>query len=181
MKRFKKILAPTDLSEHSRHGLRYGCSLAADEKADLVVLHIANEFAAWELFSDDFGFLTPTSRPWPMDRMLSEATLDLNRFLEPHWDVLKTISTVTKRIRLGPIHRQIALVAEEEQADVIVMSPRRQRELRHFLGGSITDRVTRMSPCPVLSVTSPLPSREWRGKIFTALPSWPRAKAVAQS
>ena len=46
MKRLEKILVPTDLSEQSRMALRYACSLAADEKAALVVLHVANEFQA---------------------------------------------------------------------------------------------------------------------------------------
>ena len=46
MKRFEKILVPTDLSESSRRGLHYGCSLAADNQATLTVLHIANEFQA---------------------------------------------------------------------------------------------------------------------------------------
>ncbi len=181
MKRLTKILVPTDLSDQSLRGLRYACSLAADEQAALVVLHIANEFQAWELFSDDFGFLTPASRVWPTDRVLAEASLDLNRFLEPHLDLLKKISPVTKRVVLGPVPQQVALVAEEEKADMIVMSPRRHRGLGHFLSCSITERVTRMSPCPVLSVTSPLPSQQWRRKQSPLFFGWPRPKAVTQS
>ncbi|HTN70939.1 MAG TPA: universal stress protein [Methylomirabilota bacterium] len=181
MKRFEKILVPTDLSEYSRQGLRYACSLAADEKAALVVLHIANEFEAWELFSDDFGFCTPTSQAWPTDRVLAEASLDLSRFLEKHLDLIKSIPSVTKRVVLGAVAQQITTVAEEEKADMIVMSPRRHRTLRHFLGGSITDRVMRMSPCPVLSVSSPLPSQLWRRKHAPIFFGWPRQKVATQS
>ena len=56
-------------------------------------------------------------------------------------------------------------MAEEEKTDLIIMSPRRSRGLRHWLGGGISDRVTRLSPCPVLSITEPLPSHPWRGKL----------------
>jgi hypothetical protein len=36
MKQLEKILIPTDLSEHSRRALIYGCWLAAEQKASLV-------------------------------------------------------------------------------------------------------------------------------------------------
>jgi universal stress protein A len=173
MKQVKKILVPTDLSDQSRRGFCYACSLATEESADLVVLHIANEFKAWELFSDDFGFLYTASRTWPIDRVLAEATLDLNRFLEPHLKLTKNIATITKRVILGSIPEQISAIAGEERADLIVMSPRRHRDVRRFLNRSITDRVSRMSPCPVLSVTSPLPSLHWRRrKTFPAFFGW---------
>ena len=32
-----------------------------------------------------------------------------------------------------------------------------------------TDRVTRLSPCPVLSITAPQPSNPWRGKLLPLL------------
>ncbi|HET8563469.1 MAG TPA: universal stress protein, partial [Candidatus Binatia bacterium] len=102
MKRFERILVPTDLSENSRWGLRYACSLAGDSQAALVVLHVANEFTAWELHSDEFGFLDPAVRKWPSDRVLAEAALDLNRFLKAYLDTTKALPSVTKRIVLGP-------------------------------------------------------------------------------
>src|SRR5919109_2844669 len=139
MKRFEKILVPTDLSENSRRGLHYACSLAADNRAALIVLHVANEFQAWELYCDEFGFLDPISRAWPIDRVLSEANLDLNRFLEPHLESMKKIPLVTKRVLLGPVPHRIAQVAAEEKTDLIVMSPRRIRGIRRLLTGSITE------------------------------------------
>jgi nucleotide-binding universal stress UspA family protein len=174
MKRFGKILVPTDLSENSRRGLLYACSLAGDNRATLIVLHVANELNQWEFYSDDFSFLDPTVRKWPTDRVLKEANLDLNRFLEQHLETLKAV-LVAKRVVLGPIAEQIAIVAENETADLIIMSPRRHRGLRRFFQGSITDKVTRLSPCPVLSVTSPLPSRPWRGKSVAVI-NWSRRK-----
>lgn len=179
MKTIQKLLVPTDLSENARRGLLYACSLAAENKGIVTVLHIANELAAWELYSDEFSFLAPGSRPWPSDRVLSEASLDLNHFLEPHLEALKKLPCVTKRVVLGPIAEQIAAVAEEEKSDLVVMSPRRHRGMRHILRGSITERVARMSPCPVLSVTSPLPSRAWRGKLVPVFFGWPRQKIAS--
>jgi nucleotide-binding universal stress UspA family protein len=173
MRTIERVLVPTDLSENSRRGFLYACSLAAENKGTLTVLHVANEFEAWELYSDEFTFLQSGGRLWPTDRVLAEASLDLNRFLEPHLAALKEISNVTKRLVLGSIPNQIVAVAAEEEADLVVMSPRRHRGFRRILSGNITDRVTRMSPCPVLSVTPPLPSSPWRGKLIPTFFGWP--------
>jgi universal stress protein A len=179
MKRIHKLLVPTDLSENSRRGLAYACSLAEENKGVLTVLHVANEFGAWEFYTDEFSFLDSAARQsWPTDRVLSEASLDLNHFLEGHLEALKKLTSVTKRVVLGPIAEQIVTVAEDEKADLVVMSPRRHSGLRHLWRGSITDKVTRMSPCPVLSVTPPLPSRAWRGKLMPALFGWPRQRTA---
>lgn len=102
MKSIEKLLVPTDLSENSRRGFVYACSLAAENKGVLTILHVANEFDAWELYSDEFSFLEPTTRrAWPSDRVLSEGNLDLNHFLEQHLEAMKKLSCVTKRVVLG--------------------------------------------------------------------------------
>jgi nucleotide-binding universal stress UspA family protein len=179
MKRIRKLLVPTDFSENSRRGLLYACSLGAENKGDLTVLHVANEFNAWELYTDEFSFLESTTRrAWPTDRALSEANLELNRFLEPHLEAMKELSCVSKRIVLGAIAEQIVTVAEEENADLVVMSPRRHRGLRRILTGGVTDKVSRMSPCPVLSVTPPPPSRAWRGGLLPVFFGWPRQRTA---
>lgn len=163
MKRLSKILVPTDLSEHSRRALSYGSWLSAEDGAALLILHVANEFNAWECYSDDLPWAH--GKAWPADRVLSEAGLDLSRFLESSMADLRKVSNASKRVVLGAVASQIAEVAENEKVDLIVMSPRRHRGLRHLLFGSVTDTVTRTSPCPVLSITAPLPSKPWRGKL----------------
>lgn len=178
MKTIQKLLVPTDLSDNSRRGLLYACSLAMENKGVVTILHVANEFA-WELYTEELSFLeVTTKRAWPSDRVLSEASLDLNHFLEPHLEALKELPCAIKRVVLGPVAEQIVTVAEEEKADLVVMSPQRRRGLRHLLKGGITDRVSRMSPCPVLSVTPPLPSRAWRGRLRPAFFGWPRQKTA---
>jgi nucleotide-binding universal stress UspA family protein len=178
MKRLNKILIPTDLSDHSRRAIAYGCRLAAEDRAALVVLHVANEFNTWELSTEFQLYTGNQGQIWPLDRVLSEASLDLNNFLEPHLADLKQLPNVTKRVILGNVLERITTTAEEENADLIIMSPRRHRGLRHWLGGGITDRVTRMSPCPVLSITQPLPSTPWRGKLAPTFFGWSKQRTV---
>ena len=178
MQRIQKLLVPTDLSENSRRGLVYACSLAAENRGVLTILHVANEFDAWEIYSDELTFLESTRRAWPSDRVLSEANLDLNHFLEQHLESMKKLSCVTKRVVLGAVAEKIVTVAEEEKADLVVMSPQRHRGLRHIFRSGITDRVSRISPCPVLSVTPPLPSRAWRGTLRPAFFGWQKQRTA---
>ncbi|HYA30831.1 MAG TPA: universal stress protein [Acidobacteriota bacterium] len=178
MKQLSRILVPTDLADNSRRALSYGCWLAGEENAALIVLHVASEMSAWEFYSEDALVAGIDTKPWPLDRVLAEATLDLNRFLEPHMSSLKQLRNVTKRVLLGPIAQQINSVAAEEKADLVIMSPRRNRGLRHWLSGGITDRVTRLSPCPVLSIAPPLPSQPWRKKYPPLIFGWPRQSTV---
>jgi nucleotide-binding universal stress UspA family protein len=174
MKQLSRILVPTDLADNSRRALSYGCWLAGEENAALIVLHVASDMSAWEFYSEDALYAGIDTTTWPLDRVLAEATLDLNRFLEPHMADLKRVRGATKRVLLGPVADQIITVAEDEKVDLVIMSPRRDRGLRHWLSGGITDRVTRRSPCPVLSVTPPLPSQPWRKKYAPLVFGWPR-------
>ena len=174
MKRFNTILVPTDLSEHSRRALLYGCRLAAEENAALIVLHVASDLDAWEYYADDLPLPRCNGTPWPIDRALSEKNLDLNRFLESSMADLKKAPRATKHVVLGSVPQQITRVAQENNADLIVMSPRRRHGLRHLLFGSVTDTVTRTSPCPVLSLAPLQPSPPWRGELAPLFFPWAR-------
>ena len=174
MMRLKSILVPTDLSQRSKRALRYGLSLGAEYSATITALHVANELGSWELYGDEFGFMKPFNQGWPVDRVIAEATLELNNFLEPYSETVKRLPAVYKRVVLGTVADEIVLAAEDLHADLIVMSPRRLSGLKRLLTSSITDQVMRVSPCPVLSVTAPLPSQPWRGKLTSRLFGWPR-------
>jgi len=164
MKQLKKILAPIDLSENSRRSLSYALSVAAESKAELMILHVANEFQAWELYSDEMAFVSSSAPTWPADRVVQEATLDLNRFLEKHKEDIRRVPTVRRKVILGDVVEKIVDMAREEEVDLIVMSPRPHGTLKRFFLGSVTDRVTRQAPCPVLSICPPQVIRPWRGR-----------------
>ena len=102
MKQLEKILIPTDLSEYSRRAVVSGCWLASEQRASVMILHVANELPAWEFYSDEFSFVQ-AERKWPVDRVLAEASLDLSRFLEPSLAALKKCTKASKRVVLGPV------------------------------------------------------------------------------
>src|SRR3989338_380547 len=163
MTQLKKILIPTDLSGRSHRGLTYAFHMAEGE-TEFIVLHVANEFQAWEPYSDEMVFVSSSAPTWAVDRVVQEATLDLNRFLEQHLKVIRQLSTLRKKVVLGDVVEKIVEAACQEEVDLIVMSPRPHGALKRFFLGSVTDRVTRQAPCPVLSICPPQVIRPWRGR-----------------
>ena len=178
MKQIQNLLVPTDLTENSRRGLKTACDIAIENCASITILHVARDLQSFMVYSEFLEYQRANDPIWPIDRIVREAHLDLNHFLEPHLALLKRTQRVTKRVVLGAVSEQITKAADEERSDLIVMSPRRGQAWRHYFGGSITDRVTRNSPCPVLSVLPPMPSRDWRGKRIPASFSWPRPRTA---
>lgn len=163
--RVRKILLPTDLSENSRGGLAHALTIAKQGGAELIILHVAEGFRTWEPCSDEPGYLDSY---WPADRIIREASLDLHRFLEKHQNEICGVK-LKKRVVLGQVVEKIGAVAREEEVDLIVMAPRPHGSLRRFLLGSVTDRVTREAPCPVLTVPQQQLIRPWRGKLVAAV------------
>ena len=178
MKHLNRILVPTDLSEHSRRALAYGAWLSGEENAALIILHVASDLHTWDVIGENFALAELIPKAWPADRVLQEAGLDLSRFLESSLEDLKKAVHATRRVILGPVAERIATVAADEKADLIVMSPRPRRGFRHLLMGSITDTVTRSSPCPVLSLAPLRPSAPWRGEFVQLWKPWRRAATV---
>jgi hypothetical protein len=75
---------------------------------------------------------------------------------------------------LGAVAERVILTAEQERADLVVLAPRRRRGWAALFNAGITERVTRLSPCPVLSITPLQPSRQWRGKLVPLAIGWTR-------
>jgi len=73
MKQLEKILIPTDLSEHSRRALIYGCWLASEQKASLVMLAVETTSPAaftvepwWKITPDWLTIaICPLAVIWP--------------------------------------------------------------------------------------------------------------------
>lgn len=60
--------------------------------------------------------------------------------------------TVRALVRDGLAHEQIVIVCREEKIDLLVMTTHGRSGLAHWIMGSVTERVVRSAPCPVLIV-----------------------------
>jgi nucleotide-binding universal stress UspA family protein len=173
MNPIQRILVPTDLSERSRAGLRSALALAAQNHSELLVLHVARGPQLWQI-PDEFCLLDTQWIAWEVDRVISEARLDLNNFLQPHRHDFATVPAIRSKAVLGPVASRIIDAAYSEEADLIVMSPKPHGAVKRFFSRSITDQITREAPCPVLSVRPPRTERYPRGRLRPIFPGVPQ-------
>lgn len=145
MEKKSKILAPTDISELSKIGLRRAIEMAAAQNAELIVYHVIG-YA--EIDVHDEAFYSESLA----ELLLKERKKLLDIFLRENFaDILPKIS-IRQEVEVGVVYRRIVEKAVEEGAELIVMSTHGRTGLLHMLIGSVTEKVVQRATCPVLSI-----------------------------
>jgi nucleotide-binding universal stress UspA family protein len=160
MKHFRTILATTDLSPESLSTVRYAIHLAKSQNASVVVLHVP-----------PVPSIVYPEALLPIDlSALADEVEQLGRKRLERW-IKRYESTVTIKavVRRGIVHDTIRAVAREVRANLIVMSTHGRRGVRHLLLGSVTERVLRDAPCPVLVVKPLSGAATRRGPVASRL------------
>ena len=106
MKSIQKLLVPADLSENSRRGLLYACSLAAENNGVVTICTLPTNLTPGSSIPMNLVFSNHPGEPGHRIESFRSYP-DLNHFLEPHLEALKKLPSVTKRIVLGTIAEQI--------------------------------------------------------------------------
>ena len=141
MERIKKILAPTDMSELSQGGVRYALDLARRVGAQVTVYHVVSTD---ELMQQELG--------GPLSQILERYEQGLQKFLDEHFSDILPLVEVRTKVEIGAPDDNIVQEAEKEGMDMVVLSTHGRTGLSHILVGSVTERVVRHAPCPVLSI-----------------------------
>jgi nucleotide-binding universal stress UspA family protein len=144
MKHFRKILATTDLSSESLSTVRYAVHLAKAQDASLVVLHVPP--VPTTLYPDA---LVPVDITALADEIERAARGQLERWVKRYAQELPIKALVRRGLA---VQDTICEVAAEVGASLLVMSTHGRKGIGHLVLGSVTERVLRDAPCPVLVV-----------------------------
>jgi nucleotide-binding universal stress UspA family protein len=131
--RVRTILCPTDFSEYANYALPYAVSVARRWNAKIVLLH-----------TTDLMVQHP--------ELLMEKFPDLKLYHE-QGDEVSTEKLVGRDIEP---ENTIVRIAEEYEADLIVMGTHGARGMRRVQIGNTTEEVVRRTAVPVLTVTHPI-------------------------
>ena len=143
-----RILVPTDFSKHSEVALTYAVALAERFAAEIFLLNVVQDLA---LFIPDAVAVAPPIAA-PVEQFTAAAQEALDQLAK------------TTRLESFPVHREvregtpfyeIIRFAREQDIDLIVMGTHGHTGLTHVLLGSVTEKVVRKAPCPVLTVRHP--------------------------
>ncbi len=137
MQSFERILVPTDFSEHGKAALAEAVDIARSCGAELHLLHVVEKSKAArnELNGDQEA--TRSQRA------------SLNALLPPEGEM---DGRIVVELRIGSPHDEIVGYAAQANADLIVMGTHGRTGVARVLLGSVTERVLRNAPCPVLAI-----------------------------
>jgi len=144
----KLILYPIDFSEFSIRAYRYALSLAEHYRAKLVAQHVVELSRHPSL-----GFVASGGLYDEFRKALHEsAEQELRNFVKQHTHGQIHPELVVQQ---GAAADDILSFAQAQKADVIVMGTHGRRGFDRLVLGSVTDRVMRRAPCPVLAISKP--------------------------
>jgi universal stress protein A len=154
MTKLRKILAPVDLSELSTSGLRHALDLAQWQQSEVVIYHVITvEETPFPQGNEDW-VATQTENP-KLKKILEQRRKRLDAFVYANLPQGFANINVRQEVGIGTPYKAIVDAAVAEGADLIVMSTHGRTGLAHMLIGSVTERVLRRAPCPVLAVPPP--------------------------
>ena len=140
-----RILLATDGSEQAELAALRAVDLADATDSELHVAHVGVVPIFLKSYPGTLGY----------ERRLYEQIEEVSRELlrKESWRVKAAGGTVAgTHLRMGQVALEIVALAEELQADLIVMGSRGLGGVRRALMGSVSDSVVRHAHCPVLVV-----------------------------
>src|SRR3989337_304368 len=141
--RYKTIICPIDATDLSSLAIDHAVHISKVSEAKLVLLHVVEK---WYRGLDVVG----KSDEWKKlhDEWMEEGRELLNKKAAKLSDV-KNVETV---LRDGDAAHEIVAEASERAAAIIVMASTRHSPVGKIFYGSVVDKVTKHSPCPVMWV-----------------------------
>lgn len=142
----RTILVPTDFSQHAEGALDFALDLARRFGAELQLLHVY----------DYPTYLLPEGGLMPGADLLGDIQGETERrFKQLEIRLAGSLVPMRTVSRQGVPLVEILRYAREIQADLIVMGTHGRTGIKHFLIGSVAEKVVRKAPCPVLTVRPP--------------------------
>jgi nucleotide-binding universal stress UspA family protein len=129
----RKLLLCTDFSEYSKTALEHAISIAAENHAELSVLHVLEGVPA----SKDLQSVTQPLLARIEQAIAAEA---------------RGRCTIKPLVRVGKPYMEIIQEAAEAKTDAVIMGVRGRNALDLAVFGSTTHRVIQLGPSPVLAV-----------------------------
>ena len=144
---FYRIVVPTDFSDCSEEAWALAKRVAGTLGSEVVLAHILVEPIVYgdpALAADSTLQLFERGRKWVED--------ELEKWASAARAEGTTVRTI---VRTGSAHEEIVNLATDERAELIIIGTHGRTGLNRLLLGSVTERVIRFAPCPVLTVRKP--------------------------
>ena len=138
----KNILCPVDHSDCSKEALKYAVSFAIKDNSKLYLLHVIDICA----YDESINAMTPQI---PDDETLAQLKTKL---LDCIPEEMRDDMNVEALVVQGIPFVEIISTAKRNDVDMIVLGSHGRTGISHMMMGSVSEKVVRKAPCPVLTV-----------------------------
>lgn len=148
---FQRIVCATDLSEYSNNAVSHAVAVTEQFGGKLFLCYVVDlpvkaiPTVAY-LHSAEYEESMKADARGQMETLLAGQSID--------WEPL---------ILSGPVAETLAAQAAEKQADLLISATHGRSGLKRLFLGSVTERLIRTIPCPLLIVTPPGPKIDTAG------------------
>jgi nucleotide-binding universal stress UspA family protein len=151
---FTNIVCAVDGSEHAVLALDYASQMARRDAAELHVAHVVEKIVAGRVAGQNVR----------VDEEQIDAKIQKQmNSLAAKYGIKPTLHMTAGQS--GNAARQLAQIADEVAADLIVIGTRGHSAVAGVLLGSVTQRLLHIAHCPVLAVPPPHPAAESMGSV----------------
>jgi nucleotide-binding universal stress UspA family protein len=142
--KYKTVLSPIDFSDYSKMAMLMARDVAKLYGAKLQILHVIEQTTHPAFYGLSREFV------WGLRAEIEiQSRKELKQIFDdfPESDVASNFAVVT-----GHVAHEILEYSSQNQVDLIVLATHGLSGLKHFLLGSVAEKVIRRAPCPVLSI-----------------------------
>ncbi len=173
----RKILCPIDYSSHSKAGIVYAISLAQENSAELLFLHVSS-ITADQIYQATLFYQEDLKRnrvpEFSIGKLLAQKTSQLNQFVRHNFGGQMRQLRWHADVSLGKVSSEIVRVAAQEDVDLIIVAKGKNRTMSRFLARSISESISRKVRCPVVCISPPSEASPWRGRTWPVFSNVPK-------
>ncbi|HHT9109813.1 MAG TPA: universal stress protein [Candidatus Brocadiaceae bacterium] len=147
----KHIVVTTDFSKEAESAFDYAkelVQLIGKDECNITLLKVIDEVAPSNI-TFEFG-LAIADRKSMTGKLHKHAEEKIKEIAEKHFNGFSFKTVLINPVK--PVYQEIVEFAKAQNANLIIMSTHGRTGVRHFLLGSVAERVVRQSPCPVVTV-----------------------------
>ncbi len=145
----QRVITPIDFSDNASLIAESAAYVAGKFQASLSLIFVVQNFA------DYSGFFVPQMGASNMEQeIFASAEERMEKFCQNNESLYKAqgVTSLQSTVLMGDVAEQIIEYAASEKGNLIVIGTHGYKGLEKIMFGSITDKVVKAAPCPILTV-----------------------------
>lgn len=147
--KLRQIMSATDISQFSNHTLSFGVGMAREFNARLYACHVINMPSVATYYGS--AHIDPETERVRLESYVHDQFHRLLGDQPVQWEAL---------ISIGHPADEIARLAAEKDVDLVISATHGRSGLKRLILGSVTERLMRTLPCPLLIIRGPAQTSE---------------------